>query len=141
MTENSINDLCHAPEAGSFAECMGVTDVSDSIEGDAGETSDVAAEIQLQAEIDRLTSQIEPLEDERKRLQQQLLELQSPFKPGDVIEWNKGRRKGRVVKVEATSCGGQMWIVRRILKRGNDGFTETVYSSGCPRKVMEASKL
>lgn len=73
------------------------------------------------ARIRELTDAIELLATERAQLEQKVLESKSPFAVGDIIEWNKGTRHGRVVKIVPWCCGDPMWKVARIKKDGSEG--------------------
>ena len=123
MTENNMNDLCHAPEAESFAECMGVTDGPG--DGD-DETGDVASEIKLR--IAELEAVIEPLQRELDKMKRQLLEMSSKYKAGDIITWNGGKRRGMVLEIRRW-CGNDFYyVVRNIRKDGTEGEKAKVYS-------------
>ena len=65
---------------------------------------------------------LSPLLAERTKLEQEILESYSAFKVGDMIEWNEGKRKGRVVRI-IRWCGidSPAWRVIRIRKDGSDG--------------------
>jgi hypothetical protein len=71
--------------------------------------------------IKELDALIAPLTDERAELNRKILESKSKFKIGDIIEWNKGTRRGRVTEIRHWIVGEPMWKVRRILKDGSDG--------------------
>lgn len=73
------------------------------------------------ARIKELNSIIEPLERERAELKCKVLSSKSKFKIGDVIEWNEGSCRGRVLEIREWMCGDPMWKVQRILKDGSNG--------------------
>ena len=87
---------------------------------------------ELEAEIKRLDELIAPLSDKRAECKQAILNMKSPFKAGDIIEWNGGRR-GRVEQVIPWVCGYPMWSVTRIRKDGSDGEKVQVREYHKPR--------
>jgi hypothetical protein len=85
---------------------------------------DMKTDVSLWLErIKELDALIEPLTKERTDLDRKILESKSPFKIGDVIEWNSGdnTRRGRVVEIRHWVSGYPMWKTVRILKDGSDG--------------------
>lgn len=76
---------------------------------------------EIKARIKSLESAIAPLQCELDGLRKQLLEMASPFKVGDVITWNGGKRRGRVVEIGEWCCGEPCWFVRSIRKDGSEG--------------------
>lgn len=101
---------------------------------------------QWKRRIEELEATIQPLLAERSKLEQQVLEAESEFKVGDVIEWESGVRqdrcpdkRGRVFKV-CHWVDRSMWQVRRILKDGSEGKACSVYPYQEPRLVEGVSK-
>jgi len=87
-------------------------------------------------EINRL---IEPLENERSQLKQKILESKSEIKIGDIISWNKGKRKGRVIDITPWVTDTPMWKVVNILKNGADGCSCEVMPYNNPIILSKAS--
>lgn len=81
----------------------------------------------LEQQIKDLDSKIDPLVDARAALHQKLIEAKSKFMIGDIITWNKGTRKGRVVRITNWCCDDPMWEVRRLKLDGTEGGLEDVY--------------
>lgn len=84
-----------------------------------------------------LEDQIRPLMQLREVLEQQIREAESPFKTGDVIEWNYGFngkvRRGRVVRVTKSMSGA--WDVVPILLNGKEGKEIRVRAYKSPKKI------
>ncbi len=90
--------------------------------------------------IELLKAQIDPLATEAARLRQLILELKSPFKVGDVIQWAYGRdkiRKGRVIEIIEWVCEDPMWRVILIKQDGTDGGIVEVRHYHNPTKVNQ----
>jgi len=90
---------------------------------------------QLSARIAELEAMIEPIQNERSELKQRLIELKSKFKPGDIISWNDGKRKGRVIKIIPWVCGDPMWGVVNIRKDGTEGSVCKVHPYQNPKRL------
>jgi hypothetical protein len=88
---------------------------------------------QLQSELEAVKEQIKPLAELKSSLNQEILNLKSEFKIGDVISWNG--RVGRVVQIKDWVCGDPMWTVIRIKKDGSEGMPEDVRPYTKPVKV------
>jgi hypothetical protein len=73
------------------------------------------------ARIKEIDLMVNPLISERSGLEQRIRECLSPFKVGDLMEWNKGTRRGRVVEVRRWVCSDVKWIVQRRRKDGSLG--------------------
>lgn len=94
-------------------------------------------ETQLRQRIEEINRIVEPLIREKAQLEQQLVELKSPFAVGDVIQWNVGR-KFKVGQIEGIrSWGGDslMWVARVIRIDGSDGAQCNVYRYQNPKLV------
>ena len=100
-------------------------------------TTHDATKLDLQLRIDRLRATIKPLQDELDATERQLLEVISPFKTGDVIEWDSGKTvaRGRVIGIIRDYGDDCHWRVQRILKDGRDGDKKKVYHWDKPRRV------
>jgi len=83
---------------------------------------------EIQARVDDLQAQVDPLLKELDELNQRLLEMSSPFKVGDEIAWNGGKRRGRVLSIRRWYGNECSWVVRNIRKDGSEGSKQTVYS-------------
>lgn len=82
----------------------------------------------LKKQIDDLDALIKPLANKRAELRQKLIEAKSKFAIGDIITWNEGTRKGRIIKIKEWCCGDPMWEVRRLKLDGTEGELSDVYS-------------
>ena len=93
--------------------------------------------LDLQLRIDRLRETIKPLQDELNATERQLLEVISPFKVGEIIEWASGKTvaRGRVVDIRRDYGDGCCWKVRRIRKDGSDGEKMDISHWKNPRKA------
>ena len=67
-----------------------------------------------------------PLRKEMEELKQRQIEGLSEFSVGDVIEWNNGKRKGRIIQIAEWCVGIPMWRVVLIRKDGSDGCSTLV---------------
>ena len=95
------------------------------------------SEQEIKERIMRLEIEIKPLHVELAELKKRLLEMKSPFQVGDVISWNEGKRRGRVLEIRLWCCDEPCWKVRCIRKNGSEGSTEMVRSYNKPEKVQE----
>lgn len=75
-----------------------------------------------QKRIEEIDTIVRPLLAERAVLQQNILEMKSVFKVGDIIEWDDGKRCGQVRRIMNWTGGEPMWLVTRIRKDGSEGF-------------------
>ena len=71
--------------------------------------------------IEELKALIAPLQEELSKLNQVLLESKTDIALGDIITWQSGRRKGRVLDIIPWCCGEPMYRVINIRKDGSDG--------------------
>jgi len=92
---------------------------------------------QIKSRISELDAAIGPLSDERSRLNQELLEMGSPFGVGDKIQW-KG--KTGIVRKIIRWVDEPMWVVQAILKDGSLGSGVKVYPYYNPVLVEEGAK-
>lgn len=87
--------------------------------------------------IKELQELIRPLNSELFQLEKWILESKSKFKPGDIITWNEGNRRGRVIDIIKWVSGDPMWRVVRINKNGQDGAVCKVHSYDNPVMVSK----
>lgn len=106
--------------------------------------SDKVSEIAAwEARIREIEAIVGPLSRERIALRQKIAEAESPFRAGDIIEWDVGgrgvrTRKGRVVRIMSHSFNAPELKVRRILQNGRDG-QECIVRHYCNPRLAERS--
>jgi hypothetical protein len=93
-------------------------------------------EDQIRKRIQDIEWEIAPLADKKAELTRQLHELIAEFKPGEIITWAEGTKKGHVLYAFPEFGFGSImsYRVRTIRKNGCLGREQTVHDWQNPKK-------